>query len=66
MSADGKSVSAKGELQTVDNQVDQATGTFKLKAMFPNEDRKLWPGQFVSTRVVVQTDDGAYIERAKD
>ena len=44
-----------GTLQTIDNQIDVTTGTIKLKAVFPNDDQTLWPGQFVSTRVVVDT-----------
>jgi membrane fusion protein, multidrug efflux system len=48
-------VLARGTLQTIDNQIDITTGTIKLKAVFPNEDLQLWPGQFVSTRVVVDT-----------
>ena len=52
---DGRSVTSRGQLQTVDNQIDISTGTIKLKATFPNDDLKLWPGQFVSTRVVVDT-----------
>jgi multidrug efflux system membrane fusion protein len=46
---------ATGTLQTIDNQIDVTTGTIKLKAVFANDDQKLWPGQFVSTRVVVDT-----------
>jgi multidrug efflux system membrane fusion protein len=55
LSAEGHGVMAAGMLQTIDNQIDMTTGTIKLKAVFPNEDQKLWPGQFVSTRVVVDT-----------
>jgi multidrug efflux system membrane fusion protein len=55
LGADGAGVLAAGTLQTIDNQIDMTTGTIKLKAVFPNEDQKLWPGQFVSTRVVVDT-----------
>lgn len=44
-----------GRLLTVDNQVDQATGTIKLKASFPNEDQRLWPGAFVNVRMRVAT-----------
>ena len=40
---------ATGTLSFVDNAVDATTGTIKLKAVFPNEDKALWPGQFVST-----------------
>lgn len=42
-----------GQLVTIDNQVDQATGTIRLKATFPNEDQRLWPGAFVNTRIQV-------------
>lgn len=52
---DGASVLARGTLQSIDNQIDVTTGTVKIKATFPNTDRKLWPGQFVSVRVVVET-----------
>lgn len=46
----GKS-SAIGTLTFVDNAVDTTTGTIKLKAVFPNEDSTLWPGQFVNVRL---------------
>jgi len=52
---DGSAVLASGTLQTIDNQVDATTGTIRLKATFPNKDDKLWPGQFASARVVVDT-----------
>src|SRR5262249_61680562 len=39
----------------IDNQVDQTTGTVKLKAEFPNNDLQLWPGQFVNVRVLIDT-----------
>lgn len=42
-----------GALVTVDNQVDQATGTIRLKATFPNDDQRLWPGAFVNVRMQV-------------
>jgi membrane fusion protein, multidrug efflux system len=44
---------AKGELLTIDNQIDPATGTFRLKATFPNQDTALWPGEFVNLRFTV-------------
>jgi multidrug efflux system membrane fusion protein len=50
-----------GTLVTVDNQVDQATGTIRLKALFPNEDQRLWPGAFVNVRMQVTTLRGATI-----
>ncbi|MDP3070956.1 MAG: MdtA/MuxA family multidrug efflux RND transporter periplasmic adaptor subunit [Opitutaceae bacterium] len=46
---------ATGSLRTVDNQIDLATGTLRLKAEFPNTDEKLFPNQFVNVRLRVQT-----------
>jgi membrane fusion protein, multidrug efflux system len=45
----------EGTLAVVDNQIDTTTGTIKLKASFPNKDLKLWPGEFVNSRLLVQT-----------
>ena len=45
----------RGTVQTLDNQVDAATGTVKVKAVFPNEETSLWPGAFVSLRLAVET-----------
>jgi len=45
----------RGTLAVLDNQVDPTTGTIKLKAMFPNEGMKLWPGGFVTVRLRVDT-----------
>ena len=53
--ADNKTVIDKGELKVVDNQVDQSTGTVKLKAEFPNREFQLWPGQFVNVRLLIET-----------
>jgi len=44
---------AAGELSVIDNQIDSTTGTIRLKATFPNEDLKLWPGQFINVRMQV-------------
>lgn len=44
---------AQGALNLIDNQVDQATGTVKLKAEFANSDEALWPGQFVTAHLVL-------------
>jgi len=52
---DGKKQLAEGKLTLIDNAIDQATGTIHLKARFDNEDERLWPGQFVSLRVVLST-----------
>jgi multidrug efflux system membrane fusion protein len=45
----------KGKLLLIDNQIDPTTSTIKLKASFPNEDERLWPGEFVRARVLVET-----------
>jgi len=45
----------RGTLTVIDNQVDQATGTVKLKAEFPNNDLQIWPGQFVNVKLLVDT-----------
>src|SRR5262245_45497028 len=55
LTADGKSALDKGKVMVIDNQVDQTTGTVKLKAEFPNEKLQLWPGQFVNVRVLIDT-----------
>jgi membrane fusion protein, multidrug efflux system len=52
---DNRTIIERGTLQVIDNQVDQTTGTIKLKAEFPNPDLKLWPGQFVNVRLLVDT-----------
>jgi multidrug efflux system membrane fusion protein len=44
---------AEGTLAVVDNEIDTTTGTVRLKATFPNQDLKLWPGQFVNSRLLV-------------
>ncbi|MBI5319542.1 efflux RND transporter periplasmic adaptor subunit [Bradyrhizobium sp.] len=52
---DGVTVVDTGTLKGIDNQVDQTTGTLKLKAEFPNPNFQLWPGQFVNVRLRVET-----------
>jgi multidrug efflux system membrane fusion protein len=51
----------EGTLTVVDNEIDQTTGTVKLKATFPNSDLKLWPGKFVNARLVLTTRKGATV-----
>src|SRR5262249_55754378 len=46
---------AEGRLMLVDNQIDQTTSTIRLKARFPNQDDRLWPGEFVRVRIQVDT-----------
>jgi len=52
---DSDAVIDRGTLRVVDNQVDQTTGTVKLKAEFPNASLQLWPGQFVNVRLLIDT-----------
>jgi len=47
---------AAGRISFVDNAVDPATGTIKIKGTFPNADRRLWPGQFVNVTVELATE----------
>jgi multidrug efflux system membrane fusion protein len=55
LSADTNQVIDHGTLTVVDNQVDATTGTVKLKADFPNAAVRLWPGQFVNVRLLIDT-----------
>ena len=50
---DHRSARDRGTLTVVDNQVDQTTGTIRIKATFPNANLQLWPGQFVNVRLLV-------------
>jgi membrane fusion protein, multidrug efflux system len=54
LSVDGKTELDTGTLAAIDNQANTTSGTITLKAIFPNTDRKLWPGMFVNVRVVKQ------------
>src|SRR3954447_8640973 len=55
ITTDGKKPLAEGTLAVVNNQVDATSGTIRLKAVFDNKDHALWPGQSVSTRLLVKT-----------
>ena len=54
-SRDDQTKLATGKLQTIDNQIDQTTGTAKLKAVFDNTDNQLWPNQFVNANLLLET-----------
>ena len=54
-SSDGKKQLGEGTLKLLDNQVDTASGTIRLKASFDNPDKALWPGLSVSTRLLMTT-----------
>ena len=55
LSRDDRTELGRGTLALIDNQIDQATGTARLKATFPNTANKLWPGEFINARVLVDT-----------
>ncbi|NEU95968.1 efflux RND transporter periplasmic adaptor subunit [Bradyrhizobium uaiense] len=55
LTTDGKRVLSTGTLSLINNQVDTTSGTVRLKAVFDNKDHALWPGQSVSTRLLVRT-----------
>jgi membrane fusion protein, multidrug efflux system len=57
-SGDGKKQLSEGKLTLIDNMIDQTTGTIHLKARFDNDDERLWPGEFVSLRVILSTRRG--------
>src|SRR5439155_941190 len=53
--------SSHGHITFVDNNVDQTTGTIRIKATYTNEDRRLWPGQFVNVVVALTKDPTAVV-----
>jgi multidrug efflux system membrane fusion protein len=55
LASDGTKTLAQGHLALVDNQVDQASGTIRMKATFQNKDNALWPGLSVATKLLVET-----------
>jgi membrane fusion protein, multidrug efflux system len=60
-SRDDQTKLATGTLLTIDNQIDQTTGTGRLKAMFTNQDNMLWPNQFVNVRLLLETHNGSTV-----
>lgn len=52
---DDKTKLASGHIQSIDNQIDTATGTLKLRAVFDNADRTLFPNQFVNAHLLLET-----------
>jgi multidrug efflux system membrane fusion protein len=59
ISRDGKTELDHGTVALIDNQIDETTGTIRVKAIFPNAHDLLWPGEFVNARVLVQVVRGA-------
>ncbi|MFG1422356.1 efflux RND transporter periplasmic adaptor subunit [Roseixanthobacter liquoris] len=62
---DGVTQLGAGTVTLIDNQIDQSTGTIRIKATFPNEDLKLWPGAFVNVQVLVDTRKDAILVPAQ-
>jgi multidrug efflux system membrane fusion protein len=61
LSRDDQTKLATGKLLTIDNQIDQTTGTGKLKAVFDNKDNLLWPNQFVNARLLLEIRKGSTV-----
>ena len=59
MSRDGKGEIDRGQLAVLDNQIDQTTGTVRIKATFPNAQNRLWPGEYVNARLLLKTSRNA-------
>lgn len=57
----GDEASAAGRISFVDNQVDATTGTIRVKAVFPNSDHLLWPGQFANIRLTLAIENGVLV-----
>jgi len=55
LTTDGRKVLSEGVLSLMNNQVDTTSGTIRLKATFDNKDHALWPGQSISTRLLIDT-----------
>ena len=62
---DDQSGQTTGVVATIDSAIDQRTATFKVKAVFANEDRRLWPGQFVRVRLLLTTRRDALVVQAE-
>ena len=58
---DGRMVLAVGDLSALDNQIDASTGTLRLRALFANADRRLFPNQFVNIRLTVENKKGVLL-----
>ena len=60
-SREGAQQLGAGQLELIDNQINQATATMRLKAIFPNPNRTLWPNQFVRARLLLTVRKGALV-----
>jgi multidrug efflux system membrane fusion protein len=57
----GETATSRGRITFIDNAVDPTTGQITIKASFPNEDRRLWPGQFVNVTLTLQVESNALV-----
>jgi multidrug efflux system membrane fusion protein len=55
LSRDDRDELDTGTVELIDNQIDQTTGTIRVKAVLPNKQRRLWPGEFVNVRALADT-----------
>lgn len=62
---DAHPISADGQLDVIDNQISSDSGTFAVRAAFPNTDNALWPGQFINVRVRLRTIAGGVVVPAQ-
>jgi multidrug efflux system membrane fusion protein len=62
---DGTRSLGQGELGAIDSQIDATSGQVRLKALFSNAQRALWPGEFVTVRVLLRTDENATVVPAQ-
>jgi membrane fusion protein, multidrug efflux system len=72
LARDGSEDLDTGTVELIDNQIDQTTGTIRIKAILPNKQRRLWPGEFVNMRILTEmqhqvlTIPSAALERGPD
>jgi membrane fusion protein, multidrug efflux system len=72
LARDGSEELDTGTVELIDNQIDQTTGTIRIKAILPNKQRRLWPGEFVNVRILTEmqhqvlTVPSAALERGPD
>jgi multidrug efflux system membrane fusion protein len=57
----GETTTSRGRITFIDNAVDATTGQIKIKASFPNDDRSLWPGQFVNVTLTLKNEPNAIV-----
>jgi multidrug efflux system membrane fusion protein len=61
---DNRQKLGEGRLELIDNQIDQGTGSARIKAIFPNDDERLWPGEFVNAWLRLEVRRGTVVPEA--